>query len=198
MSYDDEAEALRSQLTAGPRVVVIGSTSFYHADSRQLCELIAGELARSPEIVAVTGGVAGIGATFAAAFAITRAQLHQDEKLYHILPRHTGTCSTGVTLTGGDDFFERREILGRLGDVYLMVEGGPGTEHEAQVAAAHGFPVIPLARTEGASAPYFKQLFANHAATSPDWALLADATASLDATAAAAVRILIAALPQNG
>jgi predicted Rossmann-fold nucleotide-binding protein len=189
MSFDVEANSIRAQLPAGPRVVVIGSTSFHHQDSFKFCELIAAELAQRPDLVAVTGGVAGVGQVFAVTFAATRALASHPEKLFHLLPRFMGACRTGVTLQAGADFFDRREILGRLGDVYLMIEGGPGTEHEAQTAAAHGFAVIPLARTEGASAPYYKQLTARRAHESSDWALLAD-----EASAAAATRLIGAAL----
>jgi hypothetical protein len=87
-------------------------------------------------------------------------------------------CSVGVTLVAGNDLWERREILGRVGDVCLIVEGGPGTEHEAQVATAHGIPLIPLARTGGCAQDLHAEIARPAVATPSDWALLNDRSAS--------------------
>jgi len=130
----------------GPRLVVIGSTKFWGQDSARICEAIAVDLAAIDELVAVTGGVAGVGQTFGQVFSATRNAMSKPENLYHLLPRGLEPCDSGITIGAGDDFFERREILGRLGQIYLMIEGGPGTQHEAEVAVSKGFPVIPAAR----------------------------------------------------
>lgn len=42
---DEQAQRLVTSLPAGPRLAVMGSTSLWGPDSRELCEMIAGELA---------------------------------------------------------------------------------------------------------------------------------------------------------
>lgn len=36
--------------------------------------------------------------------------------------------------------------------MYIAVEGGPGTRHEANVACAHGATVVPVGRSGGVAA----------------------------------------------
>ncbi|HVK07512.1 MAG TPA: hypothetical protein VM597_01920, partial [Gemmataceae bacterium] len=138
----------------------------------------------------VTGGVDGVGATFARAFAEARRAASLPENLFHLLPRGFGPCDTGVTLTAGDDMSERREVIGCVGRVYLVIEGGPGTVHEAEVAADHGFPVIPVARTGGHAAALHSQ---THPPTA-DWNVLADANAPHPWVVAAVGRLVRSAL----
>ena len=70
--YDAEARAVGAAITPGPRLVVIGSTSFWGPDSRPLCEAIAADLAGVAGLVALTGGMDGVGLTFGRAFAAAR------------------------------------------------------------------------------------------------------------------------------
>ncbi len=67
--FDAEAKSLNAVFPPGPRLVVIGGTSFWGADSRQLCEAIAADLAAIAELVALTGGMDGVGLTFGRAYA---------------------------------------------------------------------------------------------------------------------------------
>ena len=53
---------------------------------------------------------------------------------------------------------ERREILGRIAGVYIVVEGGPGTQHEAAVAQSCGATIIPVGRSGGAAAELYNIL----------------------------------------
>jgi predicted Rossmann-fold nucleotide-binding protein len=142
-SYDSEARMVGEAVTPGCRLVVIGSTSFWGADSRVLCEAIAADLAGVAGLVTLTGGMDGVGLTFGRAFAAAQRVAGCPETLFHLLPRGTGPCDSGVTLEAGIDYHDRREVLGRVGDAYLVIEGGPGTEHEAAVAAGRGVPIIP-------------------------------------------------------
>ena len=177
--YEAEAKAVIRQITPGPRLVVIGSTKFWGADSARICEAIAKDLAALEEIVAVTGGVAGVGQTFGQVHSAARKAMSKPENLYHLLPRGLGPCVSGITIGAGDDFFERREILGRLGQVYLMIEGGPGTQHEAEVAVSKGFPVIPVARTGGHAGEFYRTGGMLPGIQPEDWRTLAQSTASI-------------------
>ncbi len=144
--FDEETARLAPALPPGWRLVMVGSTSFWGEDSPDLCRQIAVRLAGIGELIAITGGMTGVGETFALSFAGERRRLGLPEHLYHLLPRGFGACESGLTLCAGIDYEERREVLGRLGQVYVVVEGGPGTEHELSVARRRGAAVIPVAR----------------------------------------------------
>ncbi len=177
--YQSEANVVIRQISPGPRLVVIGSTKFWGQDSARICEAIAQDLAAIDELVAVTGGVAGVGQTFGQAFSAARKAMSKPENMYHLLPRGIGPCDSGITIGAGDDFFERREILGRLGQIYLMIEGGPGTQHEAEVAVSKGFPVIPAARTGGHAGEFFRYGEMPPGIQPEDWRTLAQTTAPI-------------------
>jgi len=69
---------------------------------------------------------------------------------------------------------ERREILGRLCRVYIVIEGGPGTEHEAQVATSQGAFIIPIAISGGCSSKLYKNITPSSSIDQKDWDLLND------------------------
>ena len=188
MSFDDEAAAVVEALPPGRRVVVIGSTSFHGDDSDECCRCIARAIADLPQIVAITGGMLGVGATFAVAFEAAYRKRGDIEQLYHLLPRGSLACRTGVTLFAGDDLHQRREILGRIGDVYIAIEGGPGTVHEAEVAQARGASLIPVGRTGGYSTRLHEALTVNmqSLAANGKWHMLASRAVPLTAVANAA------------
>jgi hypothetical protein len=196
-SYDAEAKRVSAAITPGPRLVVIGSTSFWGPDSRQLCEAIAADLAAVAGLVGLTGGMEGVGLTFGRAFAAARRVAGRPEDLFHLLPRGLGPCDSGVTLGAGNDYRERREVLGRVGHAYLVIEGGPGTEHEAAVAAGRGVPVIPLGRTGGHAGELYFRVRCPSGLPASDWHLLADAVASHERVVAAVGRLMRLALAQH-
>lgn len=195
--YDAEAQKVVAAITLGPRLVVIGSTSFWGHDSHQLCEAIATELAGLAGLVALTGGMSGVGLTFGRAFATARRAAGHPENLFHLLPRGVGPCDSGVTLWAGIDFHDRRELLGRVGHAYLVIEGGPGTGHEAAVAAGRGVPLIPLGRTGGHAGDLHPQICCPPGAPKADWDLLADADASHGQVVAAVGRLVRLAVARN-
>lgn len=147
-------------------------------------------LAEIDDLVAITGGLDGVAATFARAFSQARLARNAPERLYHLLPRDMGPRDAGVTLPAGDDFHERREILARVAQTYLVVEGGPGTEHEADVAMNRGAPVVPLARTGGCAGGLFARIKPPSWSSPSDWNLLADAAAPVDRVVAAVRRLV--------
>jgi hypothetical protein len=189
-SYDDEAQRVGVSIAPGQRLVVIGSTSFWGPDSCQLCEAIAADLAAAPGLVALTGGMNGVGLTFGGAFAAARQMAGQPEDLYHLLPHGVCPCRSGVTLGAGADYHERREVLGRVGHVYLVIEGGPGTQHEATVAARRGATVIPVGRTGGYAGELHLRLSCPSDLPGADWDLLSDRSASHGQVIAAVGRLV--------
>jgi SLOG cluster4 family len=192
--YDAEARTVGAAIIPGPRLVVIGSASFWGHDSRQLCEAIAVELAEFAALVALTGGMDGVGLTFGRAFAAARRAAARPENLFHLLPRGMGPCDSGVTLGAGIDYHGRREVLGRVGHAYLVIEGGPGTAHEAAVAAGRGVPVIPLARTGGHAGELYARAGCPSKLPRADWDCLADAAAPHGPIVAAVGRLVRLAL----
>lgn len=192
-AIDIDATRVVSALPPGPRLVVIGSAKFYGTDSHTLCEAIAADLA-AVQLVALTGGMEGVGLTFGRALAAARRSAALPEHLFHLLPVGFGPCDCGVTLGAGVDYTERREVLGRVGHVYLVIEGGPGTVHEGEVAAARGVPLIPLARTGGHAADLYARTACPPAFPQADWELLADADAPHEGVVAAVGRLVRLAL----
>ena len=98
--------------------------------------------------------------------------------------------TSGRTKYVGLDYEERREVLGRLGQVYLVIEGGPGTEHEVRVARGRGAAVIPVARSGGHAADVYPLVEPVPGAGSPDWELLQDRAAPLEAVISAVRRLV--------
>jgi len=92
---------------------------------------------------------------------------------------------------------ERREILARLAKAYVAVEGGPGTEHEATVAAKQGATVIPVGRSGGVS----RELLANHRCPFKEleahWHTLGDESAAVEGVAIAVRKLVEAAISQG-
>src|SRR3954469_12392406 len=149
MRYDEEARRLEAVLPHGPRVAVLGSTDFWHADSEPTCSRIGRLLAGIPGLVLLTGGVEGIGEAVGRSFYQARLHAGQEPRVYHMLPEGEPAWDYGETLFAGSDMTERREILGRLSKLFVMVEGGPRAGHEANVATAHGAVIIPVGRSGG-------------------------------------------------
>jgi len=171
-------------------LVVVGSNRFWGNDSAELCHQLALRLAEIANLVAITGGMPGVGAAFGRSFADARQRLRLPEQLYHVLPLGFGACPEGVTLFAGEDYLERREVLGRLGQTYLVVEGGPGTEHEVRVARARGATVIPVARSGGHAREVYPHVGPSPSAAPADWELLHNSAASLEVVVSAVRRLV--------
>jgi hypothetical protein len=188
--FDQEVASVSAAIPSGPRLVVVGSASFWGADSCELCGLLAADLACLPSLIAMTGGMDGVGLTLGLAFAGARTKYQLPENLFHLLPFGFGKCSCGVTLGTGVDLYERREVLGRIGNACLVVEGGPGTMHEVNVATNYKVPIIPLGRSGGHAGELYSRMARPDWAQPIDWALLGDSSAQL-ACVSAAVRRLV-------
>src|SRR5262245_4608206 len=119
--YDREAERVTALLPDGPRVVVIGSTSFWQADSEPTCVHVGRLLATIPDLVLITGGVEGVGETVGRAFFGASRPAGAEARVYHVLPHGEDAWDYGETIFAGDDMSQRREILGRLSGLYLAI-----------------------------------------------------------------------------
>jgi hypothetical protein len=188
--FDVEVKEIAGQLPLGPRIGIIGSSSLWGEDSGEICEAIGNQLGAIPELVLLTGGVPGVGERVGRSFFERRQQLSLDPCTYHILPRGSGSWDYGVTLYGGESMMDRREILGRLARIYLVIEGGPGTVHEASIAHAAGATVVPVGRTGGCSRNIYLDIPCPSPRLESEWQLLNDEAASIERIGVAANRIV--------
>src|SRR5262249_46785841 len=111
-----------------------------------------------------------------------------EPRIYHVLPEGEPEWDYGETFFAGADMAERREVLARLAEVYLAIEGGPGTVHEARVAAARHAIVIPVGRSGGHAAELYAQMPRPAAVDETTWAMLGAREATAEQAAEAAVR----------
>jgi predicted Rossmann-fold nucleotide-binding protein len=187
-SYEEEARRLDALLAHGTRVAVLGSTDFWHSDSKRTCAEIGRLLAGVPGLTLVTGGVEGIGEAVGRSFFQTRRNAELEPDVYHVLPWGEPEWDYGKTLFAGADMTERREVLGRLSALFVMVEGGPGAGHEAEVASAHGSIVIPVGRSGGFAATRYSRMCRPPAIDAETWTVLGANDATPEETANAVLR----------
>jgi hypothetical protein len=135
--------------------------------------------------VLVTGGVSGIGEGVGRSFFEARRKAGGAPDVFHILPNGYASWDYGVTLFGGADMRERREILGRLARLYLAMEGGAGTAHEGKVALGNGASVIPLGRTGGFAGSLYRGMKCPDFAPEASWQILGSQEANPEQTAEA-------------
>src|SRR6516165_7394962 len=183
--YDQEARQIEALLPPGPRIAVLGSTDFWHADSERTCTQIGRLLASIPGLVLLTGGVEGIGEAVGRSFFQARRDAGQEPLVYHVLPEGGEAWDYGETLFAGSDMTERREVLARLAKVYVMVEGGPRSEHEADVASAHGAVVIPVGRSGGYAGALYGRMNRPSTIDAGTWAVLGSSASTPEQTARA-------------
>lgn len=193
-SDENVSGALKDKLGNGMHICVLGSTSYRMAGSEALVAALGEELERSLPGVGsfVTGGMPGVQRTFA-------EHCGDGSKVWNlVLLGETSGYDVGQDIPCSSDAEARRVLLGKLGDAYVSVEGGPGTAQEARMATDRGAIVIPMIRSGGASAGAFnfpsalleKPTFADPV----DWALLSDEEAHPVASAQAVARLIAAGL----
>lgn len=181
---------LLAELPPGPRVAIIGSTSFWHADSEQTCQLLGQALADIPGLLLLTGGVSGIGEASGRSFYQRRQQLQVPQQVFHILPQGMAAWDYGQTLYAGKDMQERRAVLARLAPIYIVVEGGPATADEVQIALNNGALVIPVARSGACARDAYAQIAKPAFVNADLWAVLGNEAASIEQTVAAVMVIV--------
>jgi hypothetical protein len=186
--YNQAARRLDALLPQSPRVAVLGSTDFWHADSERTCAEIGRLLAGIPGLALLTGGVEGIGEAVGRGFFQARLDAKQEPLVYHVLPQGEEAWDYGETVFAGSDMTERREILGRLSRLYLLVEGGPRAAHEVEVAAGTGAVVIPVGRSGGYAAALYAQVSRPAKIDVDTWAVLGSSESTPEETARAVLR----------
>jgi hypothetical protein len=186
--FDQEARRLDALLPQASRVAVLGSTDFWHADSERTCVEFGRLLADIPGLVLITGGVDGIGEAVGRSFFQVRRSSGKEPRVYHVLPEGEEAWDYGLTYFAGADMTERREILGRLSRLFVMIEGGPRAGHEAEVASANGAVVIPVGRSGGFAATLYNQMRRPAIIDEETWTTLGSSKSTPDKTASGLLR----------
>lgn len=176
---------------------VLGSASCVHPGTEAACVAIGERLASIDSLAIVTGGRGGVGQSLSGSVFQTRVANHEDPHVYHLLPDGYPRPAVGDALYVGSNMIERREILGRVAKVYLVIEGGPGTEYEAGVALSKGASVVPVARFGGYSLELFGTMSAPPRVATHDWSLLAAERIPLDELAEAVLSIVATLVDAN-
>ena len=217
---EEVLEAVR-RAAGEPNVVTVGlfgSVDFYNGDSEALCVAVGQGLARTlpSNVVILTGANAIVHEMISRAFHDTILAMAAESpssssrsttstttrRVFHLAPVGYDCCwAFGTVLSAGHDMAARRVLLAGSSDVGISVEGGPGTADEMGLCIAAGAVLLPFSRTGGASAGMFGAPAVGRPGevAEADWALVADASASVDASAAAmvnAVRAVIEAKQQ--
>jgi hypothetical protein len=171
---------------------------FWHADSERTCCEIGRLLAGIPGLILLTGGVEGIGEAVGRSFSQARLASGQEPFVYHVLPEGEEAWDYGETLFAGSDMTERREILGRLSGLFVLVEGGPRAGHEVDVALARGAALIPVGWSGGYAATLYGRISCPPAIDASTWAVLGSSEATPEETARAVFRAVRASLTASG
>ena len=195
--HNNEAETIGKALPSGPKVAVIGSGMFWGADTEEICLGIGALLATVEDLVLITGGISGVGEAVGRSFFAARNRSHLAGNTYQILPRGSSEWDYGVTLTGGEDMEDRREILGRIAGIYVSIEGGPGTAREAEVAQTRGAIVVPVARTGGFSEEAYSKFACPRSEIMTQWGLLDDREAAIESVNLAVLEIVKVLIRNN-
>ena len=117
--------------------------------------------------------------------------------MYHLVPEGCSPSDFGTTLFAGKDYRERREILARLASAYLIIEGGPRTVHEAEVARGRGAVLLPVGRSGGFAGKLFPTLPCPQGVKPEDWDQLNDSLVHCEDLVETAGRILVTLLEAN-
>ncbi len=115
----------------------IGSTAHY-GKTKELCKEIGYKVGTLQNVRFYTGGLHGIPETICNGLP-GRAGY----ETMHIIPKELTnpddyTSASGEKLVMGSTFEDRQEILAKCCDFVIMVEGGPGAQNEALLAAKNG------------------------------------------------------------
>ena len=142
----------------------------------------------------LTGGVSGVGEAIGRSCFDARSQAFGHRGIFHVLPEGETAWDYGQTFFAGLDMGERREILGRLAPLYLVVEGGPGTVHEAVVAMSRNATLIPVGKSGGHAAEIYPRVPRPTVVPSRSWRRLGEISATPEEIAHAAYECVWACL----
>lgn len=172
------------------RICILGGAEVRGSETHELVKKLAQELsaALADRAAFLTGGVPGVPRLFA-------EHCCPGARLWNVVP--VGQASgfrAGTDLEVGANAEQRKAIFARLGDVCLVVGGGPAVAQEARAAHANGCHLVPLARAGGTGAGRFgfpmEALRRPAWATELEWPLLGATDVPLEQTVGAAVDIL--------
>jgi hypothetical protein len=195
--FEELAQQLAILLPKGPRLAVLGSTDFWHPDSERTCAEIGRLLTTIPGLVLLTGGVEGIGEAVGRGYFQACRDAGQEPHVYHVLPEGEEPWDYGQTFSAGADMTERREVLGRLSRLYLLIEGGPRAEHEVEVATHHGATVLPVGPSGGYAAALFARMSRPEPVDAETWEVLGSSAATPAQTAQAVLQAVQRCLSEN-
>lgn len=187
------ARNLINELGNGFRICILGGTSIQGPETAELLEAISvGLVAKLGEDAwFLTEGMPGVQHVFA-------RHCGDGSRLCNVLPaKQACNYGRGRDVVAGDNAAERKRIFSMLGDVYLIIEGGPSAAGQARQAFAEGARLVPVVRTGGASAGLFDfpadALRRPTFATKAQWAALGTKDASIASCSEAIVELVIAA-----
>jgi predicted Rossmann-fold nucleotide-binding protein len=189
-AFDREAERIVALLPPGSRLAILGSASFHHPESQRFCQELGRALAEIPDLVLLTGGVRGVGEAVGRAFHRVFEVLDQVAPIFHVLPEGPYLWDYGQTLYTGTTMEHRREVLARLAGCYVVIEGGPGTEHEASVAATTGARVIPVGCYGGYAGTLWAQQAARPTIDGGIWRILGSVDSTVQDVADAVAKVV--------
>jgi predicted Rossmann-fold nucleotide-binding protein len=175
------------------RIGILGSSVFEHPESESACREIGRLLCSVQDLTIITGGVTGVGERVSRSF-LEGIDAHVGGRVLHLIPPGYPRREHGVHVVVGTTMIDRREVLARAAPVYICVEGGPGTAHEARVAVGQGAVVIPVGRFGGVSRDVHAELERPAFADASTWSTLADEAADVLMVAAAAASLAITAV----
>ncbi|MDA8746054.1 hypothetical protein N9N28_15625 [Rubripirellula amarantea] len=147
---------IEQRLTGTFRIEILGSTSFHDPRTKDACTAV-GRALQPIDCVLITGGLWGIPQEVSRGF-------NANERVFHLLPYPWPRPSHGITIRTGWSMLRRRKILAQVCNLYVCVEGGPGTAHETRLIRERNAPIIPLGAFGGHSKELYLQL------ACPEWA----------------------------
>lgn len=168
-------------------VCILGSGQIQGSDVHDVVATLAEELhGRLPKsVIFVLHGFTGVAQVFSEI-------LKDSVRVWHLTGAdQQSNCEHAQrNVVVGGDSSDAEAVFTAIGDVYLVIEGGPETSWAARTVLARGGNVVPLRRAGGASSGMFdfpaeafeRPAFVGEAC----WALLGDTEAPLAASAAAA------------
>ena len=98
-----EVRCVCGRLPAGPRIVVVGSTSFHDSESERTCIEIGSQLGEVSDLILITGGVPGVGDTVGRSSTALACAETERTRLFHLLPEGSRPRPYGETLFAGSE-----------------------------------------------------------------------------------------------
>lgn len=175
-------------------IAVYSSREFYLTSDRtlELCDCLGKNLAESSigPITLITGGMTGVQEAVARSFedAVERMHRRSTHRILHLAPPGLDyRFDFGDWQVVGQNFEDNRAHVARAADIYIIIDGGPGTSRLAKAAAKRGAMVLCMRSTGGAaSGKYWMPasiLSQPQYVSAPLWKALGSKTARVSAEA---------------